>query len=80
MRLLLAPAASCIPTSRRKALGVGSEYVQLKRLSHFVQGSLLDNVREEEERRANAKARATARRAEEAEENQEGPQAEEEES
>ncbi|CAM9284183.1 unnamed protein product, partial [Laminaria digitata] len=58
------------------ALGVGSEYVQLKRLSDFVQDGLRDNVREEEERRAAAKARAAVRKAEEAQENQEGLQAE----
>lgn len=50
--------------------------MQLKRLSDFVQDGLRDNVREEEERRAAAKARAAVRKAEEAQENQEGLQAE----
>lgn len=74
-RLALPPST---PATRRKALGVGNEYVQLKRLSDFVQGGLLDNIREEEERRAAAKARAAARRAEEAKEGQEGSQLESE--
>lgn len=50
--------------------------MQLKRLNDFVQDGLRDIIREEEERRVAAKARAAARRVEEAKDTQEGPQAE----
>lgn len=75
VHLHLTPPISCAPAKRRKALGVGNEYVQLKRLTELVQDGLRDNLQEEEERRAAAKARAAARRAEEANENREGPPA-----
>lgn len=51
-----------------KALGVGAEYVQQERLSDLLRCELRENIREEEERRAAARGRAAARKAEEAEE------------
>lgn len=52
-----------------KALGVGNEYVQHKRLADFLENTLRENLQDQEERRAVAKARAAARKAGKEEEN-----------
>ncbi|CAM9770312.1 unnamed protein product [Pylaiella littoralis] len=49
-----------------KALGVGNEYLQERRLCELLEFELKENLRQEEERRVAAKVRAAARRADEA--------------